>query len=614
MDIFEYNSNILALNINAHYLHSVQEETNVQYKFIGRDGQTECFTDDSGTLFNIIDQLDETQKMPNRKRREIIFVIGINSLKEIEQLYAQMNPKSYMIVCEPNPEMLAHVLYNKDLELFAQKNISVLACPPEELMPQLNALFSTQLMLLSGNIKIYFTALYRKDLTEAKKVIEVISLVVRTQRWGYGNSIDDCLEGSLQNFQNLKYLLRSKDVRSFKNRFRDKPVIIVSAGPSLEKNIHLLHEVNNKAVIIATETILSRLLQEGIMPHFVTTIERTMPSYEYGYKGKNIPPDVTLIAPPVIKPMIFAEYKGELIIPLRDGIREFMWWDEILNLGEDAFVSMGDSTAHLAFGFAMQVGANPIVLIGQDLAFGEFGTGCHAGGTFYEDVGTNYAKDPMQEPTETVEGYYGGMVTTNRLWKSFKKWFELYIYHLREKAVVINATEGGAKINGAVQMTLKEVIEKYCCEEIPVVDIVREAPKYPLSSKIIGSRIAKAITKIKSLQNLALKLDSDLQKISVLPDASYQQLLIEYKKLQSTDRLWKEILEHNLLFHDMQPEIVHTFYKLYQIEEELTEENIIANIEIQRAFLGVFIFVTTQLLTTMKQTLSEIVGIKERRA
>ena len=32
--------------------------------------------------------------------------------------------------------------------------------------------------------------------------------------------------------------------------------------------------------------------------------------------------------------------------------------------------------------------------------------------------------------------------------------------------IVINSTEGGAKIKGALQLSLKEVIEKYCQEPI----------------------------------------------------------------------------------------------------------------------------------------------------
>ncbi|MFN9706388.1 MAG: 6-hydroxymethylpterin diphosphokinase MptE-like protein, partial [Planctomycetota bacterium] len=47
--------------------------------------------------------------------------------------------------------------------------------------------------------------------------------------------------------------------------------IVVSAGPSLRRNLHLLKDpaVQERTVIVATQTVLKPLLAEGIRPHFV---------------------------------------------------------------------------------------------------------------------------------------------------------------------------------------------------------------------------------------------------------------------------------------------------------------------------------------------------------
>ena len=58
-----------------------------------------------------------------------------------------------------------------------------------------------------------------------------------------------------------------------------------------------------------------------------------------------------------------------------------------------------------------------------------------------------------------VRGYYGGLVYTRMDWEKFREWFEEMIEMLPPDQVVINATEGGAKIHGAVQMSLQEVID-----------------------------------------------------------------------------------------------------------------------------------------------------------
>jgi len=48
---------------------------------------------------------------------------------------------------------------------------------------------------------------------------------------------------------------------------------IVSAGPSLRKNMHLLREAKDKAIIIATQTMLRPLIDMGIEPHYVTSLD-----------------------------------------------------------------------------------------------------------------------------------------------------------------------------------------------------------------------------------------------------------------------------------------------------------------------------------------------------
>ena len=50
------------------------------------------------------------------------------------------------------------------------------------------------------------------------------------------------------------------------DRFKNKPAVIVSAGPSLRKNKHLLQGLVGKAVIIAVQTTLKPLLEMGVEP------------------------------------------------------------------------------------------------------------------------------------------------------------------------------------------------------------------------------------------------------------------------------------------------------------------------------------------------------------
>jgi len=67
-------------------------------------------------------------------------------------------------------------------------------------------------------------------------------------------------------------------------------------------------------------------------------------------------------------------------------------------------------------------------------------------------------------PVHFVEGYYGKPVPTNLGLASFLTVFNAMVKNSDKK--IINATEGGAKIQGTEQIPLKTVIEKYCREDI----------------------------------------------------------------------------------------------------------------------------------------------------
>ena len=58
-----------------------------------------------------------------------------------------------------------------------------------------------------------------------------------------------------------------------KDIFKDKPAIIVSAGPSLDENIDLLKQAKGKAVILAVDSALPSLMAHRITPDFVGTID-----------------------------------------------------------------------------------------------------------------------------------------------------------------------------------------------------------------------------------------------------------------------------------------------------------------------------------------------------
>ena len=57
--------------------------------------------------------------------------------------------------------------------------------------------------------------------------------------------------------------------------FKDVPLVIVSAGPSLDRNIRDLRGMENRCFLLAVDTALRPLLAAGIVPHAVIIADPT---------------------------------------------------------------------------------------------------------------------------------------------------------------------------------------------------------------------------------------------------------------------------------------------------------------------------------------------------
>jgi hypothetical protein len=126
-------------------------------------------------------------------------------------------------------------------------------------------------------------------------------------------------------------------------------------------------------------------------------------------------------------------------------------------IGDRGVLHTGGSVATNAFSFARLMGASPLIMIGQDLAY--TGGASHASGYLWPKT-LDEAKNLKGDGFREIEGYYGDRVHVDRQLDSYRKWYEVFmLVYPHEK--VINATEGGAKINGTQQMQFKEACIQY---------------------------------------------------------------------------------------------------------------------------------------------------------
>ncbi|HSZ57356.1 MAG TPA: 6-hydroxymethylpterin diphosphokinase MptE-like protein [Tepidisphaeraceae bacterium] len=278
---------------------------------------------------------------------------------------------------------------------------------------------------------------------------------------------------------NLGWYVATPGLSRLAERYRQKPAVIVSAGPSLRKNKHLLKGLEDRAVIIAVQTTLQPLLGMGIEPHFVTSLDYHEICTRFFEK---LPPrlNAELVAEPKANSAILNMYPGPISL-LGNQFAESLLRE--MNIGKPQLTG-GATVAHLAFYLAEHLGCDPIIFVGQDLGFsdGLF----YSPGTSYEDVWRpelgRFCTVEMKQWEQIVRERFilrkipdqqGRPMYTEERMFTYLQQFERDF--LRCKSRVIDATEGGAAKRGTTVMPLAEAIEKFCTQ--PLGAMARDYPR-----------------------------------------------------------------------------------------------------------------------------------------
>ncbi|MFA5317461.1 MAG: 6-hydroxymethylpterin diphosphokinase MptE-like protein, partial [Dehalococcoidales bacterium] len=241
----------------------------------------------------------------------------------------------------------------------------------------------------------------------------------------FGNCPEDSLIGLENMLDNVAEIVNNPGINLLYDKFKGRPAVIVATGPSLKKNMHLLKGIDDKALIISVDASFKHLMANGIKPHMVTSLEREHAVQQFfdGFDAEDVQ-DVYMTACPVLFNHVYESYAGPKIIVYRNF--DHFKWLEI----DRGIVDIKLSASNMAFKIAEKLGCEPIIFIGQDLAYGDDGES-HACEVPFSSEG---------EDVFYIKGNCADKVKTNTGWYNFLKAHEVEISEHRGK--VINCTEG----------------------------------------------------------------------------------------------------------------------------------------------------------------------------
>ena len=517
------------------------------------------------------------------EKDNLYVVFGIYHYGLLKKIIEKSSTQSRVLIIEPNEELFVLALkkFNYTSMLEKEKTILLVGEDLEQtLTTELQSLRLLGWDNLSYNINVILPPAYQCYKKFAYMCVKQIREVLSSEIFNLGNSLEDIFMGFRNTYRNTKAMATSNTFEEIKNKYINVPAIVVAAGPSLDKNIEYLKKAQGKAVILSCDACVRACENVGVVPDVVATIERVKETYEFYYKAKTFDEKTVLVAPTVAYPDIFREFKGKKIINYKVDDGPDAWVAEFFE--NMSFSNLGVSCANTAFRVAVEAGCNPIILIGQDLAFTD--EKIHSDSTHTVFEGDN---DDRNFDGNYVEDVNGGMVKTNEIYNWFRAWFEFMTASLKDRKV-IDATEGGAKIKGTEIRKFSEVVDEYCVKEVePLVtklqDIELDRQKYKESLEKLLKSADKEIATLKKIQKKSNKYLKKLNKMfeNDFDKMNEGQFVTLIQEMGEGNELITFIREQGKLGNYFQQIIKQTITHVRQIGNKLTPENVKRNIELQ---------------------------------
>ncbi|BEK52664.1 motility associated factor glycosyltransferase family protein [Campylobacter coli] len=285
----------------------------------------------------------------------------------------------------------------------------------------------------------------------------------------------ECYSHLLQNIPSmLESIPFQRILNERKNKFEN--AIVVSAGPSLAKQLSLLKAYQDKVVIFCADGALSMLEKEGIVPDYVTNLDFADLAMKFFQNKENKTSLNVLSCATHLSLVHFLDNKS---VVLRDDPLY-----QRFNLNDFGYIDTGTHVSHFSYTLALALGFKNIIMIGQDLAFDEEGNSHSKGFDFGEKFSGEENIDKLKVPA-----YAGkGEVLTHITWNDYRIKLEYLFACNDQKAKFYNATEGGARINFTEELSFKE-----CCEKL----LTKEKPKFELPKSLTKNRSDKLLAKFK---------------------------------------------------------------------------------------------------------------------
>lgn len=388
-----------------------------------------------------------------------ILFYGIGFGYHIEK-FLEMYPEVSFSIYEPSEEVmyafLETILLKKSIIQKAQ------FLEVQSLETDLQIFLKNVLATIDGNVLIVTLPSYENGFKEeCTKFYEQFKELTRNHHSNVLTDFSYEKRWVINSMLNFKYILDTPNILHDvdKEKFKDKPAIMVAAGPSLSEEVENLRYIKEHklAYIFSLGSAINALIEYDIYPDAICTYDPTEKNKLVFEKlvQKNID-TIPMIFGSSIGFEVLQDYKGPKIhmITTQDTVSPHYLKIE----GEEVQgVYDAPSISAVILQLLYALDCSPIILVGQNLGFKD--NRRYSKGIEYKHVSSNISNQEITDAIE-VESVDGNKILTKEVFNKYRFQLEAYIRRFPSKTI-INSTKGGAKIQGTIFKSLETVMNDF---------------------------------------------------------------------------------------------------------------------------------------------------------
>lgn len=517
-------------------------------------------------LHSKYDPYKEAAQWIDNKEQELegynhIFVYGIGFGYHIEELMERF-PEAEFTLYEPDGNLFYNFLSSRNMNKLSVKRVKHLFV---EYVPGTMEVYLRHFVQhLQGQAYLFIHPVYERLFYERTKQF-IASFKNKVYDYTVSIAVNTRYErlwtiNSLGNF--IKVLETPSVFHLDEALFQKKPVVMVAAGPSLQEEFDNLRYIKEHklAYIVAVGSANKALLANGILPDGMTTYDPSELNVKVFQEFVEQEIDtVPLIFGSSVNHRTLPDFKGPLLhmITSQDTVSSYFLEKEHI-IDNDQIINDAPTIAVVTLELLYKLGCSPTILVGQN--FGFRGNQIYSKGIKYDHLSSELSDFPMLELVD-VESTEGGTIKTIKTFIAGRQQMEEYIKKFAGMEI-INATKGGAKIEGTTFQDLADIIHTRLKEPVVVSDWHKQVARCYDRNEI--KRKAELLQKhFKELPETIDEITKCIKKMNTLVRYNeHNQLARAFIKL---DGLMKDMFK-NLFFENIIKPMIRNEFELLEKE------------------------------------------------